>query len=194
MPKGIKSKTSAAGKALARKSKRDLLTHQQNEKKIQDTIWEEEDKKIVKKQQRKAEKQLRQEQALKRKRETKKLLEEEEKQLEIINSNEKHTYKELQIEFEKEVKSVNKHNIQHQYFQHENPNILEQVSMETLTARSIDDAISILSNSKVKDRSMVSYQSFKAQNLKLLKAEYPTLNYSQLLQKVAKKYDQVANR
>lgn len=198
MPKKFKGENSKAVVARARKSAAADAVKAKKEKEAEDAYWADDDKSVQRKQNRKADKEQKKAELLNKKREREELYNAE---LESIKSakpakpSTKVTRAQIMENAEREHAGKDKKVIEEDKIE-ENVNqiLADQVTQgESLEARSVTDAISVLSVAQEVDRHperrmKAAYTKFEDENFPRLKIEYPNLRMSQLRHMLKKEW------
>ncbi|CAL1278906.1 unnamed protein product [Larinioides sclopetarius] len=190
MPKKFGGNT----KAMEARERKEAVKNAEKEKKereAEEALWRDDDKHVVRKQQRKEEREKKNQEKQEKKLLSKMVYEEEMNSIKPAKSAPaKVTRAEIAKNAEKSANDKPKRELLHDETPlEENVNRLQ---VEGEVARSVDDAIAVLSigNEKVdlhpEKRVKAAYQAFEERNLPILKAENPNLRLSQLKQMLKK--------
>ncbi|KAF8771661.1 coiled-coil domain-containing protein 124-like [Argiope bruennichi] len=190
MPKKFGGNT----KAIEARERKEAVKNAEKEKKereAEEAMWRDDDKHVMRKQQRKEEREKKKQEQQEKKLLSKMVYEEEMNSIKPVKAAPtKVTRAEIAKTVEKSTNDKPKKELLHDEKPlEENVNRLQ---VEGEVARSVDDAIAILSisNEKVdlhpEKRVKAAYQAFEERNLPILKAENPNLRLSQLKQMLKK--------
>lgn len=207
MPKKFKGENSKAVVAKARKAEAMKAETERIERQKEDESWHDDSKQVARKQQRKAEADKKRQEAQARKLENKQLLEEEEANLPVqaagVRSGSKFTRAEIEANQQKQREEEEREKKRRERQEaepalEENPNIAlaEAAAEGRLDARSVGDAISVLSinepapaiDKHPEKRLKAAFTAFEEVNLPRLKRENPNLRLSQLKQMLKKEW------
>lgn len=205
MPKKFQGENSKAVTAKARKADAKAVADAKKKKELEDALWQESDKHVLKKEQRKDDKEKKRLEALERKKENQRLLEEEQATLRGKQAAKEATPSKItraQIEetlaIEQQQKQKQEEEVPKQEKSHldapleENVNRIE-LEEGTVEARTIEDAIAVLSTSEELDRHperrvKAAFAAYEEANMPRLKMENPNMRLSQLKQQLKKEW------
>ncbi|KAK6630673.1 hypothetical protein RUM43_014662 [Polyplax serrata] len=190
MPKKFAGENSKAVAARARKAAAKEEDQRRKEKEKEDEYWKDDDKLVQKKLQRKEQQQKKKMEQLQKKAEVKDLIERE---VESIKQHSKQpaakvTRAQIVEEAERRNAAATRKKEPTTHISKPLEENINRVQVDGLEARSITEAISILSTKDVEDdmhpekRMRAAYNAYEAANLPRIKAENPTLRLSQLKQ------------
>ncbi|GBM70284.1 Coiled-coil domain-containing protein 124-B [Araneus ventricosus] len=190
MPKKFGGNT----KAIEARERKDAVKNAEKEKKereAEEALWRDDDKHVVRKQQRKEEKEKKKQEQQEKKLLSKMVYEEE---MNSIKPPKPAPTKVTRAEIAKAVEKSANDKPKRELLHDEKPleENVNRLQVEGEVARSVDDAIAVLSigNEKVdlhpEKRVKAAYQAFEERNLPILKAENPNLRLSQLKQMLKK--------
>jgi len=191
MPKKFGNNTKAA-EARGRREAAKNAEKEQKEREAEDALWRDDDKHIARKQQRKDDKEKRKQEVQEKKLASKAAYEEE---MNAIKSAKPIPAKITRAEIANQIEKTAITDKPQKELLHDEKPLEENVNrlqVEGDVARSVDDAIAVLSISGEKvdlhpeKRMKAAYQAFEEKNLPLLKAENPNLRLSQLKQMLKK--------
>ncbi|CAK1544385.1 unnamed protein product [Leptosia nina] len=199
MPKKFAGENSKAVAARQRKENAKQEKEQNLKKIIEDAEWEDKDDKLKKKTQKKEEQEKKRLEQIQKKAEAKVLLE---KEMESIKGKaasqpqpQKITRAQISQIKEKTIRAESEKPVPNRVVVEEPPlqENLNRLQIEGESARSVDEAISILSEKGDIDkhpekRLKAAYTAFEESNLPRLKSENPTLRLSQLKQLLRKEW------
>uniref|UniRef100_A0A6I8N7R8 Coiled-coil domain-containing protein n=1 Tax=Ornithorhynchus anatinus TaxID=9258 RepID=A0A6I8N7R8_ORNAN len=200
MPKKFQGENTKSAAARVRKAEAKAAADAKRQKELEDAYWKDEDKHVMRKEQRKEEKEKRRMEQLERKKEIQRLLEEEDSKLKgkslkplpsgkITRSQiEDMIRKDQQKEYEDSVEKPKSH-LEVPLEENMNRRVLEG----ELEARTIEDALALLSVSDDSDRHperrmKAAFAAFEEQHLPRLKKENPNMRLSQLKQLLKKEW------
>ncbi|XP_022526566.1 coiled-coil domain-containing protein 124 [Astyanax mexicanus] len=197
MPKKFQGENSKSSTARARKAEAKAVADARKQKELEDALWQESDKHVLKKEQRKDDKEKKRLEALERKRENQRLLDEEDSKIKGKQSKEplgKVTRAQIEEtllkeqELQQETKEKEKTHLEEPLEENINRIIPEEGS-----ARTIEDAIAVLSTKEDTDRHperrmKAAYAAFEEVNMPRLKMENPNMRLSQLKQQLKKEW------
>ncbi|RXN12378.1 coiled-coil domain-containing protein 124 [Labeo rohita] len=195
MPKKFQGENSKSATARARKAEAKAVADARKQKELEDALWQETDKHVMKKEQRREKKRL---EALERKRENQRLLEEEDSRIKGKQTKEapsKVTRAQIEenlqsVQNVKETKEKDKSHLEMPLEENVNRIVPEEGTVE---ARTIEDAIAVLSTKEDLDRHperrmKAAYTAFEEANMARLKMENPNMRLSQLKQQLKKEW------
>lgn len=206
MPKKFQGQNTKAVVAKARKAAAVNEEKSKREKEAEDALWQDDDKHVARKQARKQAAEKKRLEALNKKKELSELLESEEKQLasskisgaksqkvtraQIEQQRAKEEEKKREEEKEAELRR-NNISVQEDLVQENINQVLAQDG--SIHARSVDEAISVLSIKTELDRHperrlKSSYKKFEEEYMPQLKADNPSMRISQLRQILKKQW------
>ncbi|XDV49389.1 hypothetical protein PO909_018652 [Leuciscus waleckii] len=201
MPKKFQGENSKSATARARKAEAKAVADAQKQKDLEDALWQDNDKHVMKKEQRKDDKEKKRLEALERKREKQRLLEEEDAMIKGKQTKEapsKVTRAQIEetlqkgqnVKETKETKEKEKSHLDMPLEENINRIVLEEGTVE---ARTIEDAIAVLSTKEDLDRHperrmKAAYAAFEEENMARLKMENPNMRLSQLKQQLKKEW------
>lgn len=198
MPKKFQGENSKSATARARKAEAKAEADARKQKELEDALWEDNDKHVVKKEQRRDDKERKRLEALERKKEKQRLLEEEDAQIKGKQTKEtpsKVTRAQIVENLQsvpnvKEVKEKEKTHLDMPLEENINRIIPEEGTVE---ARTIEDAIAVLSTKEDLDRHperrmKAAFAAFEEANMARLKMENPNMRLSQLKQLLKKEW------
>ncbi|XP_065335307.1 coiled-coil domain-containing protein 124 [Cloeon dipterum] len=200
MPKKFAGENSKAAVAKARKQAAKEEESTRKQKAIEDEYWKDDDKQLAKKQQRKEEQEKKRLEAAQRKAESKASLEEELSKIKIggKQTQSKVTRAEIEAEAERRQQAATIANKKEEVKTHVEKPIEENVNrlqVDGLEARSVEDAISVLSEKEATEidrhperRMKAAYTAFEDERLPQLKAEHKNMRLSQLKQLLWKEW------
>ncbi|NP_001188180.1 coiled-coil domain-containing protein 124 [Ictalurus punctatus] len=196
MPRKFQGENSKSAAARARKAEAKAAADAKEQQELEDALWQESDKHVLKKEQRKDEREKKRLEALERKRENQRLLDEEDLRLKGKQTREtlsKMTRAQIEQNLDreqalKETETKEKSNLEMPLEENINHIILEEES-----ARTIEDAIAMLSTKEDLDRHperrmKAAYAAFEEANMPRLKMENPNMRLSQLKQQLKKEW------
>nr|XP_039269134.1 coiled-coil domain-containing protein 124-like [Styela clava] len=203
MPKKFRGENSKSSEARARKAAVANEAKTQKLKAVEDAYWADDNKSLQKKQQRKAEKEMKRTENLNRKKEKEELYNAEMDSLKSkkteVKKNEKLTRAQIaanaeieRLEKERQINSQKKENDSEKVEGNVNRLVGDLVAQgEVIEARSVEDAISVLSVATELERHperrmKAAYTKFEEENMPRLKKENPNLRLSQLKQMLKK--------
>ncbi|NP_956859.1 coiled-coil domain-containing protein 124 [Danio rerio] len=198
MPKKFQGENSKSATARARKAEAKAVADARKQKELEDALWEDNDKRVVKKEQRKDDKERKRLEALERKRENQRLLEEEDSKIKGKQTKEgpsKVTRAQIEETLQskqnvKEIKEKEKSHLDVPLEENVNRIVPEEGTVE---ARTIEDAIAVLSTKEDLDRHperrmKAAYTAFEEANMPRVKMENPNMRLSQLKQQLKKEW------
>ncbi|XP_055024832.1 coiled-coil domain-containing protein 124 [Misgurnus anguillicaudatus] len=198
MPKKFQGENSKSATARARKAEAKAEADARKQKELEDALWEDNDKHVVKKEQRRDDKERKRLEALERKKEKQRLLEEEDAQIKGKQTKEtpsKVTRAQIvenlqSVPTVKEVKEKEKTHLDMPLEENINRIVPEEGTVE---ARTIEDAIAVLSTKEDLDRHperrmKAAFAAFEEANMARLKMENPNMRLSQLKQMLKKEW------
>ncbi|CAB3380072.1 Hypothetical predicted protein [Cloeon dipterum] len=200
MPKKFAGENSKAAVAKARKQAAKEEESTRKQKAIEDEYWKDDDKQLAKKQQRKEEQEKKRLEAAQRKAESKASLEEELSKIKIggKQTQSKVTRAEIEAEAERRQQAATIANKKEEVKMHVEKPIEENVNrlqVDGLEARSVEEAISVLSEKEATEidrhperRMKAAYAAFEDERLPQLKAEHKNMRLSQLKQLLWKEW------
>ncbi|KAL1227704.1 Coiled-coil domain-containing protein [Trichinella pseudospiralis] len=200
MPKKWVSENSKAVAARNRKLEAQKIKQEREQKEIEDSLWQEHNKNVLKKLERKEDRERRKQEIAQRKQANRLLLE---KEMEEMNGKcttaTKVTRASIAAFQEKEKQKLpNKAENRCVTLNDVDRNV-NHLTVEGEEARTVDDAIMILSDKMTKvdlhpeKRMRAAFAAFQERNLPLLKKENPTLRQSQLMQRLKKEWQKSAD-
>ncbi|KAM9101309.1 coiled-coil domain-containing protein 124 [Sminthopsis crassicaudata] len=202
MPKKFQGENTKSAAARARKAEAKAAADAKRQQELEDAYWKDDDKHVMRKEQRKEEKEKRRLEQLERKKELQRLLEEEDSKLKgkspkpltpgkVTRAQIEETLRRDQQQKENE-DTVDKPKSHLEVPLEENVNrrVPEEGSVE---ARTIEDAIAVLSVSEDSDRHperrmKAAFTAFEELHLPRLKKENPNMRLSQLKQLLKKEW------
>ncbi|KAK3097729.1 hypothetical protein FSP39_012513 [Pinctada imbricata] len=192
MPKKFKGENSKAAEARARKAAAKHDEQEKKQKALEDEYWRDDDKHVNRKMQRKEDKEKKRLEQLERKKELQKLHDEEMACVSKRGTEQPSRLTRAQIEqniererWEKETAAKNERKAEEDAPIEEN---LNRLTMEGEEARTVDDAISVLSSKEPEidrhpeKRMKAAFKKYEEENLPILKQENPGMKLSQLKQ------------
>ncbi|XP_051508936.1 coiled-coil domain-containing protein 124-like isoform X1 [Myxocyprinus asiaticus] len=198
MPKKFQGENSKSATAKARKAEAKAAADAHKQKELEDALWEDNDKHVMKKEQRRDDKERKRLEALEKRREKQRLLEEEDSMIKGKQTKEPPSkVTRAQIEENqhsgqnvKETKEKEKSHLEMPLEENVNRIVLEDGTVE---ARTIEDAIAVLSTKEDLDRHperrlKAAYATFEEANMPRLKMENPNMRLSQLKQQLKKEW------
>ncbi|KAF4110218.1 hypothetical protein G5714_009470 [Onychostoma macrolepis] len=198
MPKKFQGENSKSATAKARKAEAKAVADARKQKELEDALWQDNDKHVMKKEQRRDDKEKKRLEALERKREKQRLFEEEEAKIKGKQPKEapsKVTRAQIEENLQsgqnvKETKEKEKCHLDVPLEENVNRIVPEEGTVE---ARTIEDAISVLSTKEDLDRHperrmKAAYAAFEEANMARLKMENPNMRLSQLKQQLKKEW------
>ncbi|KAM4888207.1 coiled-coil domain-containing protein 124 [Thomomys bottae] len=202
MPKKFQGENSKAAAARARKAEAKAEADARRQKELEDASWKDEDKHVMRKEQRKEEKEKRRLEQLERKKETQRLLQEEDSKLKsgkaprvaapskVTRAQIEDTLRRTQQQHREEPAEKAKSHLEVPLEENLNRRVLEENSLE---ARTIEDAIAVLSVAEEADRHperrmRAAFAAFEEAQLPRLKQENPNMRLSQLKQLLKKEW------
>lgn len=197
MPKKFKGENSKAAEARARKEAVKQAETERKQKEEEDALWADEDKHVQRKQQRKETKEKKRVELLEKKKELQRLADEEMSQMKGAKQDTLSKLTRAQIQanrerLEAEAAAAAKKEEDLPYDEKPIEENLNRMVIEGDEARTIDEAISVLSSEDVtvdkhpEKRMKAAYNKFEEENLPRLKAENPNMRLSQLKQMLKK--------
>ncbi|XP_007897047.1 coiled-coil domain-containing protein 124 [Callorhinchus milii] len=195
MPKKFQGENSKSAAARARKAETKAAADAKRQQELEDAYWKDDDKHVARKEHRKVEKEKRRVEQLERKKEIQKLLEEEDSTLKARVGKPAPPAKVTRAQIEETIKKENgvKQTLElkapRQQSHLEVPleeNINHILAEEgAVDARSIEDAIAILSTAENVDRHperrmKAAYEAFEEANMECMKRDNPNMRLSQL--------------
>ncbi|XP_043946568.1 coiled-coil domain-containing protein 124 [Protopterus annectens] len=202
MPKKFQGENTKSSAARARKAEAKAVAEAKKQQELEDAYWKDDDKHVARKEQRKEEKEKRRLEQLERKKELQRLLEEEDSKLKgravkpvapakVTRAQIEETLKKdhTQQEKDQEVEKTKSH-LEVPLEENINRIVLEEGTVE---ARTIEEAIAVLSTSEDLDRHperrmKAAFAAFEEVNLPRLKNENPNMRLSQLKQLLKKEW------
>ncbi|CAO2612509.1 Coiled-coil domain-containing protein 124 [Lemmus lemmus] len=202
MPKKFQGENSKSAAARARRAEAKAAADAKKQKELEDAYWKDEDKHVMRKEQRKEEKEKRRLEQLERKKETQRLLEEEDSRLKGGKAPRvaptKVTRAQIEDSLRREqraepgapgVEKVKSH-LELPLEENLNRRAQEEGSLE---ARTVEDAIAVLSVAEDADRHperrmRAAFTAFEEVQLPRLKQENPNMRLSQLKQLLKKEW------
>ncbi|KAJ9583958.1 hypothetical protein L9F63_021703 [Diploptera punctata] len=198
MPKKFAGENSKAAAARARKSAAKEQEVAKKQQQLEDEYWKDDDKHVARKQQRKEEQAKKKQEILEKKAESKALLEQELKSIQTTGKQPlaKITQAQIQAEQEKRRQAMTQKTTKEPVTHIEKPleENINRIKMEGEEARSIDEAIKVLSLQETEvdrhpeKRLKAAFASFEEANMPRIKSENPTLRLSQLKQILRKEW------
>lgn len=207
MPKKFQGENSKAVTARARKAEAKAVADARKKKEEEDALWQETDKHVLKKEQRKDDKEKKRVELLERKKENQRLLDEENARVKSRSQKEmadggKVTRAQIEETLQKEqeqqqqqqqqpLEPKEKSHLETPLEENVNRIIPEEGTME---ARTIEDAISVLSTGPEdldrhpERRMKAAFAAFEEVNMPRLKKENPNMRLSQLKQQLKKEW------
>ncbi|KAJ7993189.1 hypothetical protein DPEC_G00269860 [Dallia pectoralis] len=202
MPKKFVGENSKAVTAKARKAEAKAVEDARKKKELEDAQWQENDKHVLKKEQRKDDKEKKRLEALERKKENQRLLEEEAATIKgkakeaaalaaagrVTRAQIEETLRVEQQQEQEQPKEKEKSHLETPLEENVNRVVPEEGAVE---ARSVEDAIAVLSTAEELDRHperrvKAAFAAYEELNLPLLKNEHPNMRLSQLKQQLKK--------
>ncbi|KAM8962248.1 coiled-coil domain-containing protein 124 [Pelodytes ibericus] len=199
MPKKFQGENTKSATARARKAEAKAVADAKRKQEQEDAYWQDDDKHVMRKEQRKEEKEKRRLEQLERKKEIQRMLDEEDakvkgKPLKPVEPS-KVTRAQIEETLRKEgeqkapVETPKTHLDMH-LEENLNRRVLEEGEVE---ARTVEDAIAVLSISKELDRHperrmKAAFTAYEEINLPRLKQENPNMRLSQLKQLLKKEW------
>ncbi|XP_025052171.1 coiled-coil domain-containing protein 124 [Alligator sinensis] len=201
MPKKFQGENTKSAAARARKAEAKAAADAKRQQELEDAFWKDEDKHVMRKEQRKQERGRLAGEQLERKKELQRLLEEEDSKLKGKAPKQaapaKVTRAQIEETLRKDQQQEDGDAVEKQKSHLETPleeNINRQVVEEgTVEARTIEDAIAVLSVASDLDRHperrmKAAFTAFEEVNLPRLKQENPNMRLSQLKQLLKKEW------
>ncbi|XP_008822795.1 coiled-coil domain-containing protein 124 [Nannospalax galili] len=200
MPKKFQGENSKSAAARARRAEAKAAADAKKQKELEDAYWKDDDKHVMRKEQRKEEKEKRRLEQLERKKETQRLLEEEDSKLKggkapRVAAHSKVTRAQIEDSLRRdqqhrEEPEKAKSHLEVPLEENLNRRLQEEGSVE---ARSIEDAIAVLSVAEEADRHperrmRAAFTAFEEVQLPRLKQENPNMRLSQLKQLLKKEW------
>ncbi|XP_049643687.1 coiled-coil domain-containing protein 124 [Suncus etruscus] len=203
MPKKFQGENSKSAAARARKAEAKAAADARKQQELEDAYWKDEDKHVMRKEQRKEEKEKRRLEQLERKKETQRLLEEEASKLKggkaprpaapgkVTRAQIEETLRRDQAHRDgPEPAEKAKSHLEVPLEENLNRRVSEEGSLE---ARTVEDAIAVLSVAEEADRHperrmRAAYTAFEEAQLPRLKLENPNMRLSQLRQLLKKEW------
>ncbi|XP_036377609.1 coiled-coil domain-containing protein 124 [Megalops cyprinoides] len=200
MPKKFQGENSKSATAKARKAEAKAAADAKRQKELEDALWQENDKHVLKKEQRKDDREKKRLEALERKKENQRLLEEEDAKLKGKLTKEPTGGKVTRAQIEEtlrneqqtqqESKAKEKSHLETPLEENVNRIVPEEGTVE---ARTIEDAIAVLSTADEVDRHperrmKAAFASFEELHMPRLKKENPNMRLSQLKQLLKKEW------
>ncbi|XP_051950284.1 coiled-coil domain-containing protein 124-like [Xyrauchen texanus] len=198
MPKKFQGENTKSATAKARKADAKATADAHKQKELEDARWEDNDKHVIKKEQRRDDKERKRLEALEKKREKQMLLDEEDSMIKVKKTKEPPSkVTRAQIEENqhsgqnvKETKEKEKSHLEMPLEENVNRIVPEEGTVE---ARTIEDAIAVLSTKEDLDRHperrmKAAYTTFEEANMPRLKMENPNMRLSQLKQQLKKEW------
>lgn len=198
MPKKFQGENSKSAAARARRAEAKAAADAKKQKELEDAYWKDEDKHVMRKEQRKEEKEKRRLEQLERKKETQRLLEEEDSRLKggkaprVASTKVTRSQIEDTLRREQRAEPVEKVKSHLELPLEENLNRRAQEE-GSLEARTVEDAIAVLSVAEYADRHperrmRAAFTAFEEVQLPRLKQENPNMRLSQLKQLLKKEW------
>ncbi|EOA95176.1 Coiled-coil domain-containing protein 124, partial [Anas platyrhynchos] len=202
MPKKFQGENTKSAAARARKAEAKAAADAKRQQELEDAYWKDEDKHVMRKEQRKEEREKRRLEQLERKKELQRLLEEEDSKLKGKSPKQVAPGKVTRAQIEESIRKdqqqkENTDTVEKEKTHLEVPleeNINRRVPEEgTVEARTIEDAIAVLSVANELDRHperrmKAAFTAFEELNLPRLKQENPNMRLSQLKQLLKKEW------
>jgi len=205
MPKKFQGENSKAVTAKARKAEAKAVADAKKKQELEDAMWQENDKHVLKKEQRKDDKEKKRLEALERKKENQRLLDEESAALrarpvkEIALGLGKVTRAQIEETLRSEQQDTSKTEDKPKEPSHLDTPLEENVNRivpdeGTMEARTIEDAISVLSTGPEdldrhpERRMKAAYNAWEEVNMPRVKMENPGMRLSQLKQMLKKEW------
>ncbi|KAB5567062.1 hypothetical protein PHYPO_G00228490 [Pangasianodon hypophthalmus] len=196
MPKKFQGENSKSAAARARKAEAKAAADAKKQQELEDALWQESDKHVLKKEQRKDEKEKKRLEALERKRENQRLLDEEDSKLKGKQSREtlsKMTRAQIEQNLDREQALKDTEKKEKSHLETPLEENINHVIPEEESARTIEDAIAMLSTKEDLDRHperrmKAAYAAFEEANMPRLKMENPNMRLSQLKQQLKKEW------
>uniref|UniRef100_A0A8D0GQ61 Coiled-coil domain containing 124 n=1 Tax=Sphenodon punctatus TaxID=8508 RepID=A0A8D0GQ61_SPHPU len=197
MPKKFQGENTKSAAARARKAEAKAAADARRQQELEDAFWKDEDKHVMRKEQRKEEREKRRLEQLERKKELQRLLEEEDSRMKGKALKQAVPGKVTRAQIEDTLRKENGDPVEKQKSHLEVPleeNINRQVLEEgTVEARTIEEAISVLSVADPSDRHperrmKAAFTAFEEANLPRVKQENPNMRLSQLKQLLKKEW------
>ncbi|NXY18941.1 CC124 protein, partial [Atrichornis clamosus] len=203
MPKKFQGENTKSAAARARKAEAKAAADAKRQQELEDAFWKDEDKHVMRKEQRKEEREKRRLEQLERKKELQRLLEEEDSKLKGKSPKqgvtpgkvtraqiEENIRKDQQQKENTDTVEKEKTHLEVPLEENLNRRVLEEGSVE---ARTIEDAIAVLSVSNDSDRHperrmRAAFTAFEELHLPRLKQENPNMRLSQLKQLLKKEW------
>ncbi|XP_008331606.1 coiled-coil domain-containing protein 124 [Cynoglossus semilaevis] len=202
MPKKFQGENSKAATAKARKAEAKAVADARKKREEEDAAWQETDKHVLKKEQRKDDKEKKRMELLERKKENQRLLDEEFLTMKGKNQKEpapgkvtraqiENTLQNEQQKEQNELKPKEKSHLETPLEENVNKIVLEEGTIE---ARTIEDAISVLSTGPEdmdrhpERRMKAAFLAYEEANMSRLKQENPNMRLSQLKQQLKKEW------
>ncbi|KAM8794903.1 coiled-coil domain-containing protein 124 [Eudromia elegans] len=209
MPKKFQGENTKSAAARARKAEAKAAADAKRQQELEDAYWKDEDKHVMRKEQRKEEREKRRLEQLERKKELQRLLEEEDSKLKGKSPKQVTPGKVTRAQIEESIRK-DQHQKENADTGLVQPFLLEkekthlEVPLEeninrrvleagTVEARTIEDAIAVLSVANDLDRHperrmKAAFTAFEEVNLPRLKQENPNMRLSQLKQLLKKEW------
>lgn len=201
MPKKFQGENTKSAAARARKADAKAVADAKRQQEQEDALWKDEDKHVLKKEQRKEDKEKRRLEQLERKKEAQRLLDEEAASLKgrlqksaatppkITRAQIEETLRTEEKEASKSAEKPKSH-IETPLEENINRRVLEEGTVE---ARTVEDAISLLSVAEELDRHperrmKAAFATYEELNMPRLKQENPNMRLSQLKQLLKKEW------
>ncbi|XP_031196054.1 coiled-coil domain-containing protein 124 isoform X2 [Mastomys coucha] len=197
MPKKFQGENSKSAAARARRAEAKAAADAKKQKELEDAYWKDEDKHVMRKEQRKEEKEKRRLEQLERKKETQRLLEEEDSRLKGGKAPRVATAKVTRAQIEDTLRREQRAEPEKAKSHLELPleeNLNRRLQEEgTVEARTVQDAIAVLSVAEEADRHperrmRAAFTAFEEVHLPRLKQENPNMRLSQLKQLLKKEW------
>ncbi|PSN40012.1 Coiled-coil domain-containing protein 124-A [Blattella germanica] len=190
MPKKFVGENSKAAAARARKSAAKEIETAKKQQQLEDEYWKDDDKHIARKQQRKEDQAKKKQEMLEKKAESKAMLEQEIKSIQVTGKQPlaKITQAQIQAEQEKRRQATTKVKEPVTHIEKPLEENINRLQIEGEQARSIDEAIKVLSvkeseaDRHPEKRLKAAFAAFEEANMPRIKLENPTLRMSQLKQ------------
>ncbi|KAI5625726.1 coiled-coil domain-containing protein 124 [Silurus asotus] len=196
MPKKFQGENSKSAAARARKAEAKAAADAKKQQALEDALWQESDKHVLKKEQRKDEKEKKRLEALERKRESQRLLDEEDAKLKGRQTREaqsKITRAQIEQSLDQEQALKDTEKKEKSHLETPLEENINRIIPEQDSARTIEDAIAVLSTKEDLDRHperrlKAAYAAFEEINMPRLKMENPNMRMSQLKQQLKKEW------
>ncbi|XP_029469601.1 coiled-coil domain-containing protein 124 isoform X2 [Rhinatrema bivittatum] len=197
MPKKFQGENTKSAAARARKAEAKAVADAKRQQELEDAYWKDDDKHVARKEQRKGEREKRRLEQLERKKESQRLLEEEDLKMKGKATKAaapcKLTRAQIEETLQKEESDETakpKSHLETPLEENTNRRLLEEGTVE---ARTIDDAIAVLSMGDELDRHperrmKAAFTAYEELTLPRLKQENPNMRLSQLKQLLKKEW------